>query len=177
MSKKETKAKKNEEEVQEHEQVEELIIENNVELEELKRQSKEYFELAQRSMADFDNFKKRVIKEKEMLYADAVSNVVGKFLQVLDNLETALKHSKGDNDNKQLTDGIKMVVRQFKDALSDLGVEDIEAIGKKFNPQYHYAVAHIDDDAYGENEIIDEMQRGYMINERVIRHSMVRVAN
>lgn len=177
MSKKETKAKKHGEEVQEQEHAEELIIKHNVELEELKRQSKEYFELAQRTMADFDNFKKRVIKEKEMLYADAVSNVVGKFLQVLDNLETALKLSKGSSDNKQLTDGIEMVVRQFKDALAGLGVEEINAVGEKFDPQYHYAVAHIDDDSYGENEIIEEMQRGYMINERVIRHSMVRVAN
>ena len=180
MSKKETKAKKNEiaqEEIQEQEHPEELIIEHNVELQELKRQSKEYFELAQRTMADFDNFKKRIIKEKEMIYADAVSNVVGKFLQVLDNLEAALKHGKSGSDNKQLTDGIEMVVRQFKDSLAGLGVEEIIAIGEKFDPQYHYAVAHIDDDSYSQNEIVEEMQRGYMINEKVIRHSMVKVAN
>lgn len=159
-----------------NENVEEIFIEHNVELEELKNKSKEYFELAQRTMADFDNFKKRVIKEKEMIYADAVTSVVTKILPVLDSLERATKHF-GGNDSKSIAEGVTMVSRQFKESLTSIGVEEIVAVGEKFDPQYHYAVMHSDDEKYGENEVIEELQRGYIINEKVIRHSMVKVVN
>lgn len=161
---------------QANENAEEITIQHNVELEELKKQSKEYFELAQRTLADFDNYKKRTIKEKEMIYAEAVNNLVSKLLPILDGLESALKFEKNDN-SKSITDGVQMIVRQFKDTLQSIGVEEIKAKGEKFDPKYHYAVAHIDDSSFGENEIIEELQRGYIINEKVIRHSMVKVAN
>lgn len=170
---KKDKVELNEQKEQVEEQ-EEIIIEHNVELEELRKKSKEYFELAQRTMADFDNYKKRTIKEKEMLYADAVVDIVSKFLPILDSLESALKHTE---ENSSVIEGIKKVVKQFKDTLKSIGVEEIKAVGEKFDPVYHYAVMHIHDEKYGENEVAEELQKGYIINDRVIRHSMVKVAN
>lgn len=156
---------------------EEIRIDHNVEFEELKKKSKEYLELAQRTMADFDNYKKRTIKEKELLYADAVNSIVSKFLPVLDSLEAALKVLKEGNNNKSIIDGVELVAEQFEKTLKDIGVEEIIATGEKFDPRYHYAVAHIQDAGYSDNEIVEELQRGFIINERVIRHSMVKVAN
>ena len=171
MKKKEQKSEKDQ-----NVEVEEISIQHNVEMEELKKHSKEYFELAQRTMADFDNYKKRTVREKEMLYADAVNNIIVKILPVLDSLETALKQINNE-ENKSVVEGIELVVRQFKETLRSVGVEEIKAIGEKFNPQYHYAVSHVNDSSFGENDIIEDMQRGYIINDRVIRHSMVKVAN
>lgn len=171
MKKKETK------ENQKVEQPKEIVIEHNVELEELKRQSKEYFELAQRTMADFDNYKKRTIKEKEMIYAEAVDSIVSKFLPILDSLEFAVKYIKNNGGNSSVEEGIEMATRKFKETLESIGVEEIKALGEKFDPKYHYAVSHVSGEEFGENEIIEEMQRGYIINDRVVRHSMVKVAN
>lgn len=172
MKKKETK------ENQKNEQPKEIVIEHNVELEELKKQSKEYFELAQRTMADFDNYKKRTIKEKEMIYADAVENIISKFLPILDSLESAVKYvNENSGDNKAVAEGVNMASRKFKETLSTIGVEEIAAVGETFDPKYHYAVSHVTSSSNGENEIIEELQRGYIINDKVIRHSMVKVAN
>lgn len=170
-----TKKQKVVKNTQEH--PEEIIIHHNVELEELKKQSREYFELAQRTMADFDNYKKRIIKEKEMIYAEAVNNILSKFLPVLDGLENAVKYIRDNGGSKSVEEGIEMAIKQFEETLNNIGVEEIKALGEKFDPKYHYAVSHITGDEYGENEIIDELQRGYIINEKVIRHSMVKVAN
>lgn len=146
---------------------------------ELAKKDKEINELKEqlrRLAAEFDNYKKRTRKEKEKLYASSVVDVVSAFLPVADNVERALKASEGSDES--IREGVAMIQRQIEDILSKLGVKPIEAKGKKFNPDLHEAVAHIDDENYGENEIVEEFLKGYIYkDETVIRHSVVKVAN
>ncbi|NLD49349.1 MAG: nucleotide exchange factor GrpE [Clostridiaceae bacterium] len=135
----------------------------------------EYFTMLQRTTAEFDNYKKRTAKEKDSLYSDAVSDVVAAFLPVLDNIERAIQAS--ESESGQLKEGVELIYRQFKEIMSKLGVEDIEAVGNSFDPKLHNAVMHIDDDSFSENVIVEEFQKGYILKDRVIRHSMVKVAN
>ncbi len=137
---------------------------------------REWMERFQRLAAEFDNYKKRTLKEKEKLYCSAVADVVSAFLPVVDNVERALSASDGSGEN--IREGVQLIYRQIQDVLSNLDVKHIEALGKPFNPDYHEAVMHIEDDSYGENEIIEEFCKGYIYkNETVIRHSVVKVAN
>jgi len=141
------------------------------------RECEEYFERLQRIAAEYDNFKKRTQKEKESLYIDAVSDVVSAFLPVLDNLERALNAIPDDTAPKSLKDGVEMVFKQLKEVFSDIGVEEIKALNEPFDPRLHNAVMHVEDDAYGPNTIVEEFQKGYIYKDRVIRYSMVKVAN
>lgn len=147
------------------------------EVEELKAKCEEYFGMLQRAAADFDNFKKRTAREKESLYLDATSDVVAAFLPVVDNIERALQAANSDVDGNSLKEGIELVYRQFSDVMKKLNVEVIEAVGKEFDPNLHNAVSHVDDDEYGNNIIVEEFQKGYIFKDKVIRHSMVKVAN
>ena len=127
-----------------------------------------------RTLAEYDNYRKRTIKEKESIYPEAKAVVVEKFLPVMDNFERALDSA----ENKDaFYEGIVMLKKQMDDVLTALGVEEIKAVGEVFNPELHNAVMHIDDEAAGENIIVEEFQKGYKIGDRVIRHSMVKVAN
>jgi molecular chaperone GrpE len=127
-----------------------------------------------RLVAEYDNYRKRTLKEKEGIYPEAKATVTALFLPVMDNLERALAAS----DSKDpLYEGLKMVMKQFEDALKSAGVEYIESVGQKFDPKFHNAVMHVDDENYGENEIVEEFQKGYKIGDRIVRHSMVKVAN
>ena len=145
-------------------------------LESKSKQCEEYFGALQRSAAEFDNYKKRTAREKENLYVDASSDVVGAFLPVIDNLERAVQASNKD-DVQSLKGGVELVLRQIKDVLKNLGVEEIESVGKNFDPQLHNAVMHIEDDSYGENVVVEEFQKGYMLKDKIIRHSMIKAAN
>ncbi len=127
-----------------------------------------------RMMAEFDNFKKRSQKEKEGLYNSLVADIVTSFLPILDNLEKAVNAKTSDEQYKQ---GIEMVLKQFSDSLSSLGVETIKTVGESFNPEYHEAVSSVEDETLGEKIIKEEFRKGYKIGEKVIRHSMVVVAN
>ena len=127
-----------------------------------------------RMMAEFDNFKKRSQKEKEGLYNSLVADIVTSFLPILDNLEKAFNAKTSDEHYKQ---GIEMVLKQFSDSLSSLGVETIKTVGESFNPEYHEAVSSVEDETLGEKIIKEEFRKGYKIGEKVIRHSMVVVAN
>lgn len=148
--------------------------------EDYKKKSEQYYSMFLRVSADFDNFKKRTVKERESTYQDATSEAVQAFLPVLDNFERALKAQDSkefcENESAFIT-GIELLFRQFKEAFVKINVKEINCIGQKFDPNLHNAVMHIDDDSYGEGEIIEELQRGYLIGEKVIRHSMVKVAN
>lgn len=146
-------------------------------LEETTLKSEENYTLAQRVAAEFDNFKKRTLKEKEKLYNDSISDAVAAFLPVLDNLERAMQAAEQEENNSSIKEGVQLVYRQFKETMIKLGVEEIETVGKSFNPEIHNAVMHIDDEQYGESEIIEEFQKGYKLKDRVIRHSVVKVAN
>ena len=127
-----------------------------------------------RVLAEFENFKKRSQKERESLYNSILSDVVEVMLPVLDNLENAEKVETSDENYKQ---GIELVLKQFKDVLKSKGVEEIPALGETFDPELHEAVSSVQDDSKGEKEIVQEYRKGYKIGHKVIRHSMVVVAN
>ncbi len=147
------------------------------ELAEANKKSEEYFDMLQRTMAEFNNFKKRTIKEKENLYSNAVGDTISEILPVLDNLDRAITVSNEQTDSTQLIEGVQMVIKQFKDCLSKLGVEEIVAIGETFDPELHNAVMHVEDETVGESVVIEEFQKGFKVKDKVIRHSMVKVAN
>lgn len=127
-----------------------------------------------RILAEFENFKKRSNKEREGLYNSILSDVIEVMLPVVDNLENAAKVETTDENYKQ---GVELVLKQFKDVLKSKGVEEIETVGKTFDPELHEAVSSIQDESLGEKEIAQEYRKGYKIGNRVIRHSMVVVAN
>jgi molecular chaperone GrpE len=126
-----------------------------------------------RLTAEYDNYRKRTAKEKEGIYTDACSDVINEMLPSLDNLERAATASGSAEDIKK---GIDMTIRQFKGALTKLGVEEIPGEGA-FDPNFHNAVMHIEDENYGESEIVEVLQKGYKRGDKVLRHSMVKVAN
>ena len=127
-----------------------------------------------RILAEFENFKKRSNKERELLYNSILSDIIEVILPVVDNLENAAKVETQDENYKK---GIELVLKQFQDVLKSQGIEEIKAIGETFDPSLHEAVSSVQDDTKGEKEIIQEYRKGYKIGNRVIRHSMVVVAN
>ena len=127
-----------------------------------------------RVLAEFENYKKRSGKERETLYNSILSDIVEVFLPVVDNLENALKIETQDNEYKK---GIELVLKQFKDILKAKGVEEIPAMGETFDPALHEAVSSVQDPDKNSQEIVQEYRKGYKIGAKVIRHSMVVVAN
>lgn len=139
-----------------------------------KEQLEEQEDRLKRLMAEFDNFKKRSSKEREGLYNSLVSDIFSSLLPVIDNLEKAVEAKTEDEAYKQ---GVELVLKQFKDVLSANGVEEIETVGQVFDPELHEAVASVTDKTLGEKVIKEEYRKGYKIGSKVIRHSMVVVAN
>ena len=125
-------------------------------------------------MAEFENHKKRSQKERESLYNSILGDVVETILPILDNLENAVKVETADENYKK---GIELVVKQFQDVLKSKGVEEIKALGETFDPEVHEAVSSVQDDSKAEKEIVQEYRKGYKLGHKVIRHSMVVVAN
>ena len=161
------------EELKKEEQVNETCKEDT-ELNSVKLELEETTDRLKRLMAEFDNFKKRSAKEREGLYNSLLSDIVGSFLPVVDNLEKAVNSNSEDEGYKQ---GVELVLKQFMDVLGTLGVKEIEGVGSTFNPEYHEAVSLVQDENLGEKEIKEVFRKGYKIGEKVIRHSMVVVAN
>ena len=127
-----------------------------------------------RICAEYDNFRKRTQKEKDNLYGDIRANVITSFLPVYDNLVRALAAETQDEAYRK---GVEMIMNQFNTTLEKLGVTEIKAVGEKFDPTLHNAVMHVDDESKGENEIVEEFQKGFKIGDKVVRFSMVKVAN
>jgi len=127
-----------------------------------------------RLLAEFDNYKKRSAKERENIYADARADTVTKFLPVYDNLERALRAETADENYRK---GVEMTFNQLLDVFKKLGAEEIESVGRTFDPNLHNAVMHVKDPEKGENEIVEEFQKGFRVGDRVVRFSMVKVAN
>lgn len=127
-----------------------------------------------RVCAEYDNFRKRSQKEKDALYGDIKANVTASFLPVYDNLLRALSAPTEDEAYRK---GVEMIMTQFNQTLEKLGIKEIPALGEKFNPELHNAVMHCDDETKGENEIVEVFQQGFTIGDKVIRASMVKVAN
>ncbi len=159
----------------------EMNVENNEEVKKIKdliesqkAELEEKDDRLKRLMAEFDNFKKRSQKEREGLYNTLISDIFTSLLPVIDNLEKASQVKTDDENYKQ---GVEMVLKQFKDVLVANGVKEIETIGKTFDPELHEAVGSVVDENLGEKEIKEEYRKGYIIDGKVIRHSLVVVAN
>ena len=127
-----------------------------------------------RNMAEFDNFRKRTEKEKSSMYIIGAKDIVEKILPVVDNFERGLAQAPEDD---AFADGMKMIYKQLISTLNDLCVQPIEAVGKEFDPNFHNAVMHVEDEEAGENIVVEEFQKGYTYKDFVVRHSMVKVAN
>lgn len=130
-----------------------------------------------RSMAEFDNFRKRSEKEKATMFDMGARSIAEKILPVVDNFERAMVAAPKEGDGKAFADGITMIYNQLKKALEDLGVKPIDCVGQAFDPNFHNAVMHIEDESLGENVVAEELLKGYMYKDSVLRHSMVKVAN
>ena len=128
-----------------------------------------------RLAAEYDNYRKRTAKEKEAIYADAKIDTVKGMLGVYDNLERGIAQY-GDEDSPHRK-GLEMIMMQFKDCLTKLGVEQMDCMGKPFDPERHNAVMHVEDEQYGENEVAEVLQQGFILGEKVLRFAIVKVAN
>lgn len=126
-------------------------------------------------LAEYDNFRKRSAAEKERTYTDAKTDALTQILPVIDNLERAATYGGGNAEN--VAKGLEMTLRSFGEVMERLGVKEIEALGKTFDPELHNAVFHVDDESYGEQEIVEVLQKGYIIGDKVLRYAMVKVAN
>lgn len=175
--------KRNEEELQEEQKTEQLDEkeephnkekELNEKISKLKDELEDVKDRHTRLIAEFDNLKKRSAKEREGLYNSIIADIITALLPVLDNLEKAAEASTQDEEYKK---GIELVLKQFKDVLEANGVKEIEAEGKPFDPELHEAVSTIQDENLGEKIVAKEYRKGYTIGTKVIRHSMVVVAN
>ena len=127
-----------------------------------------------RLAAEYDNYRKRTAKEKEALWAQAKADTAVAFLPVYDNLERALKQETADEAYKK---GVEMTMNQLKEVFSKLGITEIDALGKPFDPNLHNAIMHVEDESFGENTVAEVFQAGFMLGEKVIRFAMVKVAN
>ena len=130
-----------------------------------------------RQMAEFENFRKRTEKEKSQMYAMGAKSIVEKVLPVIDNFERGLFAVPEEQKEDPFVDGMNKIYKQMMTMLEEAGVKPIEAVGAEFDPEYHNAVMHIEDDSLGENIIAEELLKGYMYHDAVVRHSMVKVAN
>ncbi len=146
--------------------------------EELTRKLTEAEDKYLRLYAEYDNFKKRSAKEKIERYRDAIIDAVAELLPIIDNMDRALAVEVTSDDAKNLMVGVEMVKKQLIESFEKLGVTEIKALGEEFNPNFHDAVMHVEDEAFGENIVCEEFQKGYIYkDEKVVRHSMVKVAN
>ena len=170
MAKKEKKEKEVNEELNEETKAAEETDAKKEETEEADEYKDKYI----RILAEFDNYKKRTQKEKGDLHDYTLCETVSKILPVYDTLKLALSHETTD---EALKTGVEMTLKQFDQVFTSMNVEEIEALGKTFDPDFHNAVMHIDDENYGEKEIVEVFQAGYKMKDKVIRYSMVKVAN
>ena len=129
-----------------------------------------------RLAAEYDNYRKRTAKEKESLYADAKIDTLAAMLPVYDNLERALAQFGADDDSPHRK-GVEMIFTQFRECLAKLGVTAIDAVGQPFDPEKHNAVMHVEDESVGENTVVEVLQQGFLLGEKVLRFAIVKVAN
>lgn len=149
----------------------------NKELEAKEQKIQELTDKLLRTMAEFDNYRKRTEKEKAQMFDLGVKSVIEKILPVVDNFERGLSSISEAEKDSALAQGYNMIYKQLMTLLDDMGVKPIEAVGKPFDPNYHNAVMHSEDENLGENIVAEEFQKGYMYKDMIVRHSMVRVVN
>lgn len=137
----------------------------------------ELTDMVKRQMAEFDNFRKRTEKEKASMYEIGAREVIDKILPVVDNFERGLAAVPENEKESPFADGMTKIYKQMMTVFEEIGVKPIEAVGQEFNPDYHNAVMHVEDEEAGENVVVEEFQKGYLYKDHVVRHSMVKVAN
>ena len=147
------------------------------EVEALQKKYNELNDSHLRLMAEFDNYRKRTDKEKSAMYEIGARDVIEKILPVVDNFERGLATVPEDAKETPFAEGMEKIYKQLMKTLDDMGVKPIEAVGKPFDPNFHNAVMHVDDESLGENVVASELLKGYMYRDTVVRHSMVQVAN
>ena len=130
-----------------------------------------------RTMAEFDNFRKRSEREKSQMFEVGAKSIVEKILPVIDNFERGLASVPEADKGGAFVQGMEQIYKQFMTSLESVGVTPIDAVGKEFDPNFHNAVMHAEDENFGENIVSEELQKGYMYKESVVRHSMVKVVN
>ena len=130
-----------------------------------------------RQMAEFDNFRKRTEKEKASMYEIGAREIIEKILPVVDNFERGLAAVPEEEKDSPFADGMTKIYKQMMTVFEEMGVKAIDAVGEEFNPDYHNAVMHVEDEEAGENVVVEEFQKGYMYKDGVLRHSMVKVVN
>ena len=128
-------------------------------------------------MAEFDNFRKRTEKEKSAMYEIGAKDIIEKILPVVDNFERGLGAVTEERKEDSFVSGMEMIYKQIMTTLDSVGVKAIEAVGNEFDPDFHNAVMHVEDEEVGENIVVEEFQKGYTYRDTVVRHSMVKVAN
>jgi molecular chaperone GrpE len=148
-----------------------------LELEKTKELAKDNEEKYKRLLAEFENARQRNEKESKKMYDIGAKEVLEKLLPVVDNFERAISTIPEEDKNRAFEQGVDKIYRQLMVSLESIGVAPMNAEGTEFNPDFHNAVIHIEDENYGENIVVEEMQKGYMYKEQVLRHSMVKVAN
>lgn len=137
----------------------------------------ELTDMVKRQMAEFDNYRKRTEKEKSSMYEIGAREVIEKILPIVDNFERGLAAVPEEEKDSPFVEGMNKVYRQLLSSFEGMGVKAIESVGQEFNPDYHNAVMHVEDEEAGENTVVEEFQKGYTYKDTVIRHSMVKVAN
>ena len=130
-----------------------------------------------RQMAEFDNFRKRTEKEKASMYEIGAREIIEKILPVVDNFERGLAAVPEEEKDSPFADGMTKIYKQMMTVFEEMGVKASDAVGEEFNPDYHNAVMHVEDEEAGENVVVEEFQKGYLYKDHVVRHSMVKVAN
>ncbi len=145
-------------------------------VEEKERETKEHYDRLLRVAADFDNYKKRAIKEKEDWIKFASEDLIKAVLPFIDNLERAVKHSEKTEDFKGLVEGIRLTIQQLLQTLNKFGVSRIESLGKPFNPAVHEAMLLVDTDQHKPDHVVEEFQKGYLLNDRLLRPATVSVS-
>lgn len=140
-------------------------------------QIEELTDKLKRQMAEFDNFRKRTEKEKASMFEVGARSVVEKILPIVDNFERGLGSVSEDQKEDPFVAGMEKIYQQFLTVFEELGVKPIEAVGQEFDPNFHNAVMHVEDEEAGENQVVEEFQKGYTYRDTVVRHSMVKVAN
>ena len=130
-----------------------------------------------RQMAEFENFRKRTEKEKSSMYEMGARDIIERILPVIDNFERGLAVIPEDKKEDPIAEGMEKIYKQIQKVFEEAGVKPIEAAGKEFDPNFHNAVMHVEDESLGENIVAEELQKGYMYRDSVVRHSMVKVAN
>ena len=149
----------------------------NAQLNKKDEKIEELTDMVKRQMAEFDNFRKRTEKEKASMYQIGAREIVEKILPVVDNFERGLAMIPEDEKENPVATGMAQIYKQLMTAFDEIGVKAIEAVGQEFNPDFHNAVMHVEDEKVKENIIVEEFQKGYMYKDYVVRHSMVKVAN